>query len=91
MLEMRREMNTSMERTLPVDLDAVAKLAGLAIDLDAVVKELLERRAVEDTVVRGTGVVNDELVLSSSFTSSGLGLEKTLQKKRKGEKPRLAY
>ena len=76
MLEMRREMDTSMERTLPVDLDAVAKLAGLAIDLDAVVKELLERRAVEDTVVRRTGVVNDELVLSSSrLSGGGLGLK----------------
>ena len=84
MLEMRREMDTSMERTLPVDLDAVAKLAGLAIDLDAVVKELLERRAVEDTVVRRTGVVNDELVHSSSLSSgSGLGLAHRREKRGK--------
>ena len=67
MLEMRREMDTSMERTLPVDLDAVAKLASLAIDLDAVVEVLLEGSTVEDTVTRGARVVNDELVLGSSL------------------------
>ena len=72
--------------TVASDVDVLAEVARLAIDLDAVVKELLERRAVEDTVVRRTGVVNDELVLSSSFTSSGLGLEKTLQKKEKRRK-----
>ena len=58
-----------------MDLDAVTELAGLALDLDAVVEELLEGRAVKDTVARGAGVVDDELVLSSSSLSGGgLGL-----------------
>ena len=38
-------------------------------------EELLEGRAVKDTVARGAGVVDDELVLSSSSLSGGgLGL-----------------
>ena len=69
-------------RTIPVDLDVITELAGLTIDLNAVVEELLERRAVEDTVVRGTGVVNDELVLGSSLSSgSGLGLAHRREKR----------
>ena len=59
--------------TIPVDLDVVTELTSLAIDLDAVVEELLERRTVEDTIACGTRVVDDELVLSSSLRG-GLGL-----------------
>ena len=72
-----------------MDLDAVTELPSLTIDLNAVVEELLERRAVENTVTRGTGVVDDELVLSSSsLSSSGLGLIHT---QRREESPELAY
>lgn len=44
------------------DLDDVAELARLAVNLDAVVEELLERGGVEDVVVGGDRVVNVELV-----------------------------
>ena len=65
-----------------MDLDVVTELARLAIDLDTVVQELLEGRAVKDTVVGRTGVVNDELVLSSgNFGGSGLGLEHHTEEK----------
>ena len=77
--------------TLTLNFDVLAELTSLTLDLDTVMEVLLKGRAVEDTITGRTGVIDDELVLSSSFTSSGLGLEKTLQKKRKGEKPRLAY
>ena len=78
-----------VQRTIAGDLDVVTELAGLALDLDAVVEELLERRAVEDTVTRGARVVDDELVLSSSSLSSGgLGLMHT---ERREETPELAY
>ena len=57
--------------------DILTKLTSLALDLDTVVQELLECRTVKDTVTRGTGVVNDELVLSSSSLSGGgLGLHR---------------
>ena len=56
------------------DDNAVTQVADAALDLDAVVEELFEGRAVKDTVRCRAGVVDDELVLSSSFTSSGLGL-----------------
>ena len=76
-------------RTIPVDLDAVTELPSLTIDLNAVVEELLERRAVENTVTRGARVVDDELVLSSSSLSGGgLGLMHT---ERREETPELAY
>ena len=58
-----------------MDLDVVTELTSLAIDLDAVVEELLERRTVEDTIACGTRVVDDELVLSSTRLGSGLGLK----------------
>ena len=76
-------------RTIPVNLDAFAKLTSLAVDLDTVVQELLESRTVEDTVTRRAGVVNDKLVLSSSSLSGGgLGLEDT---ERAEGNPELAY
>jgi len=57
------------------DLDVVTKLAGLALDLDAVVEELFEVCAVKDTVRGGLRVVNDKLVLLSSRLVGGdLGL-----------------
>ena len=47
--------------TLLGDLDVVAKVASPAVDLDAVVKELLEGGDIEDLVVRGLRAVDDEL------------------------------
>lgn len=44
------------------DLDNVAEVAGAALDLDAVVKELLESLDVEDLVVDGLRAVDDELL-----------------------------
>lgn len=77
-------------RTFTVNLNTFTELTGLAIDLDAVVQELLERRTVKDTIARGTGVVDDKLVLSSSrFSGSGLGLDR--QRERGEEIPGLAY
>lgn len=65
--------------TLAGDLDAIAELAGLAIDLDAIVQEFLVGGAIENTVVSRTRKVNGELVLGSSslggLGGSGLGLK----------------
>ena len=66
---------------MALDLDGVTELTSLALDLDTVVEVLLEGGTVEDTVTRGTGVVNDELVLSSSLSGGGLGL-----REKKGRK-----
>ena len=66
---------TEVVLTLAGDLHVLAELAGLALDLDAVVEELFEGRAVKDTVRRRAGVVDDELVLSSTRLGSGLGLK----------------
>lgn len=61
-------------RTIAVNLDILTKLTSLALDLDTVVQELLECRTVKDTVTRGTGVVNDELMFGSSGLGGSLGL-----------------
>ena len=65
--------------TLSAQGDRVAELAGLAVDLDSVVEELLERSRVEDVVVGGDRVVDVELVeglaggsLVSGGSDSGL-------------------
>lgn len=47
--------------TLLGDLDGVAEVAGAAINLDAVVKELLEGGDIEDLVAHGLRGVDDEL------------------------------
>ena len=47
---------------LLADLDGVAKVTGAALDLDAVVEELLESLDVEDLVVDGLRAVDDELL-----------------------------
>jgi len=56
------------------DLDIVTELTGLSLYLDTIMEVLLEGSTVEDTVTSRTGVINDELVLSSSLSGSGLGL-----------------
>lgn len=43
------------------DLDCVAKVASAAVDLYAVVQELLESGDVEDLVIDGLGCVDHEL------------------------------
>jgi hypothetical protein len=59
------------------ELDDIAKLAGLAVNLDAVVEELLERGGVKDVVVGRDRVVDVELVLGlARVLGSGLGLER---------------
>ena len=63
--------------------DIVTEVTDTSLDLDAVVEELLEGRAVKDTVARGARVVNDELVLSSSSLSGGgLGLHTEEEKEK---------
>lgn len=44
------------------DLDDIAEVAGAALNLDAVVEELLESLDVEDLVVDGLRAVDDELL-----------------------------
>lgn len=74
----------STGHTVAGDLDIVTELTGLALDLDAVVEELFEGRAVKDTVRRRAGVVDDELVLSSSrLSGGGLGLHRREKRERK--------
>lgn len=43
------------------DGNGIAKVSGAAVNLDAVVKELLESLDVEDLVVDGLRAVDDEL------------------------------
>ena len=47
---------------LLADLDGITKVTGAALDLDAVVQELLESLDVEDLVVDGLRAVDDELL-----------------------------
>lgn len=60
--------------TLLRQLDRVTKLARLAVDLDAVVKELLERGRVENVVVGRDRVVDVELVQGLARSLGGGGL-----------------
>jgi hypothetical protein len=46
------------------DLDGLAKVTGAALDLDAVVEELLKGSGVEDLVVDGLGAVDGVLFRS---------------------------
>ena len=57
------------------NLDVLAKLADLALDLDAVVQELFKVCAIEDTVRGRLRVVDDELVLGGGLLGGGSGLE----------------
>jgi hypothetical protein len=56
------------------DLDGVAEVSGAALDLDAVVQELLEGLDVEDLVVHGLRAVDDELMslLASAISHCAL-------------------
>lgn len=59
--------------TLLGDLDGVAEVADTALDLDALVQELLESRDIEDLVAGRLGGVDDEL--DGSSVSKGRGRE----------------
>lgn len=54
------------------NLNDIAEVTGAALDLDAVVKELLESLDVEDLVVDGLRAVDDEL-LGDLLTLLGAG------------------
>lgn len=56
---MRDDLDLSI--ALLGDSDSVAEVTGAALNLDAVVKELLESLDVEDLVVDGLRAVDDEL------------------------------
>jgi hypothetical protein len=58
-LLVRNDLNLSL--ALLGDLDCVAEVTGAALNLDAVVEELLEGLDVEDLVVDGLRAVDDEL------------------------------
>lgn len=63
--------------TLLGDLDGVAKVADAALDLDALVQELLESRDIEDLVAGRLGGVDDELDGPSvSKSKDGKGRER---------------
>jgi hypothetical protein len=51
------------------DLDDVAEVTGAALDLDAVVQELLESLEIEDLVVDGLRAVDNELPQTSATHS----------------------
>ena len=71
-----------------MDLDVVTELTSLALDLDTVVQELLKIGTIEDLVSSRFGIVDDELVLGSNFSSGGFALKNKEPKKKKGEKTR---
>ena len=56
---MGNDLNLSI--TLLGNLDDVSKVTGAAVDLDAVMEELLEGLDVEDLFVDGLRAVDDEL------------------------------
>lgn len=59
------------------DNDLIAEVTNTALDLDAVMQELLEGGDVEDLIARGLRSVDDELAqvsLRDSVNSSGAGL-----------------
>ena len=54
--------NLDLAVTLLRDLDGVAEVTGTAVNLYAVVKELLKGSNIEDLVICGLGGVDDELL-----------------------------
>ena len=67
--ERDRGLDPDLALALAGHADDVTELPGLVIDLDAVVEELLERCAVEDTI-RGRAREVDEVLLA---LAGGLG------------------
>ena len=66
-----RGLHPDLALALTGDLHDIAELASLAVDLDAVVQELLESVGVKDTVAGGTREVNEEAVTLGSRTLRG--------------------
>jgi len=54
--------NLDLSITLLANHDGIAQVTGAAVDLDAVMEELLEGGEIEDFVVDGLGGVDDELL-----------------------------
>jgi len=52
--------------TFLADDNGLAQVSSTAVDLDAIVEELLEGREIEDLVVDGGRAVDDELCRQSS-------------------------
>lgn len=61
-----------------MNLDVVAKVSSLVVDLNPVVQELFESSTVENTIPGRTGIVNDKLVLSGG-DFGGFCLERETQ------------
>merc|ERR1712083_823881 len=57
----RRLRNDCDDRAVALDLHGIPQLAGLAVDLDAVVQELLESARVHDAIIDRLGAVDGEL------------------------------
>lgn len=53
--------NLDLAIALLADDNGVSQVSSAAVDLDAVVEELLEGREIEDLVIDGGGGVDDEL------------------------------
>lgn len=77
--------NGIVKHTITGDFDGFAELASLALDLYAVVEELLEISTIEDTVASGLRVVDDKLVLGGDFGGGGFGLYTRQNKGGRGE------
>lgn len=58
----RRRESEIEEITLAGELDVLAELTGLSLDLDVVYEELLVSGGIEDLVVGGSRVVDEELL-----------------------------
>jgi hypothetical protein len=67
----RNDLDLSITRLR--DLDDVAEVSGAALDLDAVMEELLEGLDVEDFVVDGLRAVDDELLGDLLLLGAGGG------------------
>lgn len=65
--------NLNLALALLLDNNLVAKVVGDAVNLDAVLEELLEGRDVEDLVAGGLRSVDDELLgLLGGLATAGL-------------------
>lgn len=70
-MSVRKRWHSPCERTITNDLNVLAEVASLVIDLDAVMEVLLERGAIEDAIRRWLRVVHYELMLGRSRLSGG--------------------
>lgn len=78
--------NLNLSSGSMLDLDLVAQVADTALNLDAVVQELLESSNVEDLVVDGLGGVDGVLgsdLLGLTLSSASLFVMRKRKKKKK--------